>query len=48
MSILYPKQFPEDLRTTTREFYQLFYQVNLTDGQLDTLLTPATSRKQER
>jgi iron complex transport system substrate-binding protein len=48
MSILYPKQFPEDLRTTTREFYRLFYQVNLTDAQLDTLLTPATSRKQER
>jgi iron complex transport system substrate-binding protein len=48
MSILYPKQFPEDLRTTTRGFYRLFYQVNLTDAQLDTLLTPATSRKQER
>jgi iron complex transport system substrate-binding protein len=48
MSILYPKQFPEDLRTTTREFYRLFYQVNLTDAQLDILLTPATSRKQER
>ena len=48
MSILYPKQFPEDLRTTTREFYRLFYQVNLTDAQLDTLLTPATSRKQDR
>ena len=48
MSILYPKQFPEDLRTTTREFYRLFYQVNLTEAQLDTLLTPATSRKQER
>lgn len=48
MSILYPKQFPEDLRTTTREFYRLFYQVNLTDAQLDTLLTQATSRKQER
>jgi iron complex transport system substrate-binding protein len=48
MSILYPKQFPEDLRTTTREFYRLFYQVNLTDAQLDTLLTPATARKQER
>ena len=48
MSILYPKQFPEDLRTTTREFYRLFYQVNLADAQLDTLLTPATARKQER
>jgi iron complex transport system substrate-binding protein len=48
MSILYPQQFPEDLRNTTREFYRLFYQVNLSEAQLDSLLTPATPRKQER
>jgi iron complex transport system substrate-binding protein len=48
MSILYPQQFPEDLRNTTREFYRLFYQVNLTEAQLDTLLTSAAPRKQER
>jgi iron complex transport system substrate-binding protein len=48
MSILYPQQFPEDLRNTTREFYRLFYQVNLSEAQLDSLLTPATLRKQER
>jgi iron complex transport system substrate-binding protein len=48
MSILYPQQFPEDLRNTTREFYRLFYQVNLSEAQLDSLLTAATPRKQER
>ncbi len=41
-SILYPKRFPVDLRTTTREFYKLFYQVDLTEAQLETLLTSAT------
>ena len=48
MSILYPRQFPESLRDTTRQFYKLFYQIDLTDGQTDTLLTPATSAKPER
>jgi iron complex transport system substrate-binding protein len=48
LAILYPRQFPEDLRTTTKEFYELFYQVSLSEGQLDTLLIPATPRKQER
>ena len=48
LSILYPRQFPEDLRATTREFYQLFYQVALSEEQLDALLTPATPRKLER
>jgi len=48
MATLYPQQFPESLRDTTREFYRLFYQVELTDAQLDTLLTPATSWKKDR
>jgi len=48
LSILYPRQFPEDLRATTRQFYQLFYQVPLSEAQLDALLTPATQRKLER
>jgi iron complex transport system substrate-binding protein len=48
MSILYPKQFPESLRDTTRQFYKLFYQVDLSQEQIDTLLTPATSSKRER
>jgi iron complex transport system substrate-binding protein len=48
MSVLYPRQFPEDLRATTREFYKLFYQVDLSEAQIDVLLTPATSAKRER
>lgn len=31
---LYPAQFPEDLHKLTREFYQLFYHIELTDQQL--------------
>ncbi len=45
-SILYPRQFPQDLRAATREFYQLFYQVSLSDQQLDGLLAPATSKRE--
>jgi iron complex transport system substrate-binding protein len=48
MSVLYPRQFPESLRDTTREFYKLLYQVDLTEPQLDSLLAPATSSKPER
>jgi iron complex transport system substrate-binding protein len=40
-SILYPKQFPENLRDTTRQFNRLFYHVDLNDQQIDMLLTPA-------
>jgi iron complex transport system substrate-binding protein len=47
-SVLYPKQYPESLRETTRQFYKLFYHVDLTEEQIDALLTPATSKKQER
>src|SRR5262245_33021445 len=43
-SILYPKQFPENLQATTRQFYKLFYQVELTDEQVAMLLTNATSK----
>ncbi|HTZ80526.1 MAG TPA: ABC transporter substrate-binding protein [Stellaceae bacterium] len=35
---LYPGRFPEDMRSATRGFYRLFYQVDLTDAQLDELL----------
>ena len=45
MSILYPKQFPEDLRTTTGEFYRLFYQVNLTDAPARYLAEPGNRTK---
>jgi iron complex transport system substrate-binding protein len=47
-SILYPRQFPEDLRGVTRDFYKRFYQVDLSEQQLDALLTSATSSKRER
>jgi iron complex transport system substrate-binding protein len=47
-AVLYPEQFPEDLRTITRDFYKRFYHVDLTDLQLDTLLTSATSAKQRQ
>jgi len=36
--IFYPGQFPEDMRTLTREFYGLFYQVTPTDAQIDRVL----------
>ena len=36
--ILYPELFPEDLRTLTREFYQRFYHVPLSDAQIDRVL----------
>jgi iron complex transport system substrate-binding protein len=35
---LYPEAFPDDIRATTREFYRLFYAVDLTDAMLDELL----------
>lgn len=36
--IAYPDRFPEDLRVLTRDFYQRFYQVPLTDAQLARVL----------
>lgn len=36
--ILYPELFPEDLRALTRDFYQRFYHVPLSDPQLDRVL----------
>jgi iron complex transport system substrate-binding protein len=47
-SILYPKQFPEDLRGVTRDFYKRFYQVDLSEQQVDALLASATASKRER
>jgi hypothetical protein len=48
MSVLYPQQFPESLRDTTREFYKLFYRVDLTEPQIDSLLASATPSKSEQ
>jgi iron complex transport system substrate-binding protein len=36
--ILYPDLFPDDLRTLTREFYDKFYHVQVTDQQIDRVL----------
>jgi iron complex transport system substrate-binding protein len=36
--LLHPAQFVFDLRARTKEFYTLFYQVDLTNAQLDSLL----------
>jgi iron complex transport system substrate-binding protein len=35
---VYPERFPEDLRTLTRDFYQRFYQVRLSDAQVTRVL----------
>lgn len=35
--IFFPGRYPGDMRAETREFYKLFYQVDLTDAQLDAL-----------
>ena len=42
------EQFPENLRDTTRAFYKLLYEVDLSDGQLDTLLSSTTSPRPEK
>ena len=36
--LFYPDRFAEDLRETTRTFYRLFYHVDPTEPQLDTLI----------
>jgi iron complex transport system substrate-binding protein len=40
-SLFYPDIYQQDLRTIAREFYQLFYGVQLNDRQLNALLGPA-------
>ena len=39
--LLYPDKFPEDIRAQAREFIKLFYQVDITDAQLDHILAGA-------
>jgi iron complex transport system substrate-binding protein len=36
--LFYPKQFPEDLRAVTRDFYKRFYHVDLGDKELERLI----------
>ncbi|WNJ90849.1 iron ABC transporter substrate-binding protein [Bosea sp. 685] len=37
--LLYPAQFPEDIRAIAREFHTLFYQVTPSEAQLDLILS---------
>jgi iron complex transport system substrate-binding protein len=36
--ILYPEQFPEDIRPATRDFYTQFYHVTPNDAQFERVL----------
>ena len=36
--LFYPDQLSNDLRETTRSFYRLFYHVDPSDAELDTLI----------
>jgi iron complex transport system substrate-binding protein len=36
--VLYPEQFPEDLKPITRDFYQRFYHMTPTDAQIEAVL----------
>jgi iron complex transport system substrate-binding protein len=44
VSVLYPDKTTGSLRDETRDFYRLFYHVDLTEAQLDTLLAGAEGR----
>ena len=39
LAVLYPRQFPDDLRATTKQFYKLFDQVDLREAEIDALST---------
>ncbi len=40
-NLFYPDLYQQDLRTVAREFYQLYYGVQLTDRQVEALVRPA-------
>jgi iron complex transport system substrate-binding protein len=42
--VLYPQLTDIDLRQKTSEFYQLFYGVDLSAGQLDELLSDSSAK----
>lgn len=44
-SVLYPGRADIDLRHETKDFYRLFYHVELTEPQLDSLLATATGKR---
>jgi iron complex transport system substrate-binding protein len=39
--LLYPDKFPEDIHAVAREFIKLFYQVDVSDAQLERILAGA-------
>lgn len=43
-NMFYPKLFPYEMRNETRRFYETFYQVKLTDAQLDEMLATAVRK----
>jgi iron complex transport system substrate-binding protein len=43
--VLYPEQFPEDIRPAVRDFYARAYHQTPTDAQLDALLAPSEPRR---
>jgi len=42
LTVLYPDTFGNDLEQETRRFYKIFYHLDLTDAQLQTVLGPGT------
>ena len=42
--LFYPERFPDDLRMATREFYRLFYHVDLGDADLERLIEWASGK----
>lgn len=42
--LFYPDKFPRDLRETAKEFYRLFYQVDPSEPELDTLIAWSKGR----
>lgn len=43
-ALLYPKAFDTDLRAEAKDFFKLFYQVDVSDAQIDRLLKGAMSK----
>jgi len=43
-NLLYPEIFPFDMAQEAREFYKLFYHFDLTDAQIEGLLSKATAK----
>jgi iron complex transport system substrate-binding protein len=42
--MFYPDLFPYDMRAEAQHFYETFYQVKLTDAQLDEILATAVRK----